>query len=477
MLFNSIEYAIFLPIVFLLHWKLPHKYRWVMLLFASYYFYMSWNAKYVFLIFFTTFVSYIAGLMIEKYPSYKKAVLSFTLISCLGILFVFKYFNFFFEIINTILKAFTLPVSEFTLKLLLPVGISFYTFQTLSYVIDVYRGNLKAEKHFGYSATFVSFFPQLVAGPIERPANLLPQLKRERHFDYNCATNGMKLMAWGFFKKMVVADNLAVLVDRVFNGLTYYEGFAFVLAAFFFSIEIYCDFSGYSDIAKGSAALLNIELMDNFKSPYFSTTIKEFWSRWHISLSSWFKDYVYIPLGGNRVSKIRHYLNILITFMISGLWHGANITFVIWGAINGLLQIIEDIFHIKKETNVYSLKWFSRVSLTFIVMMFVWVFFRAQNISDAIYVLTHMFHGINHPYNYIVSGLYSFDMTIRELFFYLALYLIPLFTVDLISVKYDLIYIINKKPAIIRYAIYYILAMVVFMFHYVGEVNFIYFQF
>ncbi len=284
-------------------------------------------------------------------------------------------------------------------------------------------------------------------------------------------------MAWGFFKKMVVADNLAVLVDRVFNGLTYYEGFAFVLAAFFFSIEIYCDFSGYSDIAKGSAALLNIELMDNFKSPYFSTTIKEFWSRWHISLSSWFKDYVYIPLGGNRVSKIRHYLNILITFMVSGLWHGANITFVIWGAINGLLQIIEDIFHIKKETNVYSLKWFIRVSLTFIVMMFVWVFFRAQNISDAIYVLTHMFHGINHPYNYIVSGLYSFDMTLRELFFYLALYLIPLFTVDLISVKYNLIYIINKKPAIIRYAIYYILAMVVFMFHYVGEVNFIYFQF
>lgn len=477
MLFNSIEYAIFLPIVFILYWKLPHKYRWAMLLFASYYFYMSWNAKYVFLIFFTTFVSYIAGLLIEKYPIYKKTVLSFTLVACLGVLFVFKYFNFFFEIINSILKVFALPVSDFTLKLLLPVGISFYTFQTLSYVIDVYRGNLKAEKHFGYYATFVSFFPQLVAGPIERPGNLLPQLKKERFFDYNRATNGMKLMAWGFFKKMVVADNLAVMVDRVYNGLTYYEGFAFVLAAFFFSIEIYCDFSGYSDIAKGSAGLLNIELMDNFKSPYFSTTIKEFWSKWHISLSSWFRDYVYIPLGGNRVSKIRHYLNIFITFMISGLWHGANITFVLWGAINGLLQIIEDIFHIRKETKIYSFKWFIRVSLTFIVMMFVWVFFRAQNVDDAIYVLTHMFSGISHPYSYIVSGLYSFDMTMGELFFYLGIYLIPLFAVDLISVKYDLIEIINRRPAVIRYTIYYILVMMVLMFHYVGEVNFIYFQF
>lgn len=474
MLFNSLNYAIFLPLVFIIYWLLPNKYRWILLLIASYYFYMSWNAKYVFLIFITTFTSYLCAILIEKKPEHKKLILTLTLLVCLGILFVFKYFNFFFESINYLLGN---KLHSVTLNLLLPVGISFYTFQTLSYCIDVYRGNIKAEKHFGYYATFVSFFPQLVAGPIERPDNLLPQLRKEKEFDYNKAVYGLKLMTVGFFKKIVVADNLAYYVDMVYNDLSYYQGFALVLAAFFFTIQIYCDFSGYSDIAKGSAKLLNIDLMDNFKTPYFSTTIKEFWSRWHISLSSWFKDYVYIPLGGNRCSKLRHYFNLLATFLVSGLWHGANITFVIWGGIHGLLQILEDIFHIKKNTKTYSFSWFIKVSLIFILMSITWVFFRASNLHDALYIFRHMFDGITNLRSYIVSGLYSFGVKAPYLLTMLAIYLIPLFIIDYINVKYDALTVLNNKPIAIRYLAYFVLLLMILLLHYVGEVNFIYFQF
>lgn len=474
MLFNSLSYAIFLPLVFIIYWLLPNKYRWILLLIASYYFYMSWNAKYVFLIFITTFTSYLCAILIEKNREHKKLILTITLIVCLGILFVFKYFNFFFESINYLLGN---KLHSISLNLLLPVGISFYTFQTLSYCIDVYRGNIKAEKHFGYYATFVSFFPQLVAGPIERPDNLLPQLRKEKEFDYNKAVYGLKLMTVGFFKKIVVADNLAYYVDMVYNDLSYYQGFALVLAAFFFTIQIYCDFSGYSDIAKGSAKLLNIDLMDNFKTPYFSTTIKEFWSRWHISLSSWFKDYVYIPLGGNRCSRLRHYFNLLATFLVSGLWHGANITFVIWGGIHGLLQILEDIFHIKKNTKTYSFSWFIRVILVFMLMSITWVFFRASNLHDALYIFRHMFDGITNLRSYIVSGLYSFGVKAPYLLTMLAIYLIPLFIIDYINVKYDALTILNNKPIAIRYLAYFVLLLMILLLHYVGEVNFIYFQF
>ena len=474
MLFNSLSYAIFLPLVFIIYWLLPNKYRWVLLLIASYYFYMSWNAKYVFLIFITTFTSYLCAILIEKNREHKKLILIITLLVCLGILFVFKYFNFFFESINYLLGN---KLHSISLNLLLPVGISFYTFQTLSYCIDVYRGNIKAEKHFGYYATFVSFFPQLVAGPIERPDNLLPQLRKEKEFDYNKAVYGLKLMTVGFFKKIVVADNLAYYVDMVYNDLSYYQGFALVLAAFFFTIQIYCDFSGYSDIAKGSAKLLNIDLMDNFKTPYFSTTIKEFWSRCHISLSSCFKDYVYIPLGGNRCSRLRHYFNLLATFLVSGLWHGANITFVIWGGIHGLLQILEDIFHIKKNTKTYSFSWFIRVILVFMLMSITWVFFRASNLHDALYIFRHMFDGITNLRSYIVSGLYSFGVKAPYLLTMLAIYLIPLFIIVDINVKHDALTILNNKPMAIRYLAYFVMLLMILLLHYVGEVNFIYFQF
>ncbi len=249
------------------------------------------------------------------------------------------------------------------------------------------------------------------------------------------------------------------------------------MAAAFFTIQIYCDFSGYSDIAKGSAKLLNIDLMDNFKTPYFSTTIKEFWSKWHISLSSWFKDYIYIPLGGNRCSKARHYFNLLVTFLVSGLWHGANITFVIWGGIHGLLQIFEDILHIKRNDNKYSFIWFIRVIFIFIIMSFTWIFFRAQNLNDAIYVFKNMFVGISRPYSYIVSGLYSFGIKPYYLLTMLALYLIPLFVVDFINVKQDCLLLINKYNKVTRYIIYFVVLLMILLLHYVGEVSFIYFQF
>lgn len=336
MLFNSWQFGIFLPIVFGLYWALPQKHRWALLFLASYWFYMSWNVKYVVLILFTTIISYFAAILLERFRSrnaIKKLILFLTLLACLGVLFVFKYFNFFSESLAFMAGKIGLQLHPMTLKLLLPVGISFYTFQTLSYVIDVYRGSVRAEKHFGIYATFISFFPQLVAGPIERTSNLLPQIKGEHVFDYDQAMYGARLMLWGFFKKLVIADNLALFADKVFNDVYSYTGFSLLLATFFFTIQIYCDFSGYSDIARGAAKLFGIELMENFKSPYFASSIHEFWSRWHISLSTWFRDYVYIPLGGNRVSKIRHNINLLITFLVSGLWHGANWTFVIWGAV------------------------------------------------------------------------------------------------------------------------------------------------
>ena len=328
MLFNSLAFAIFLPIVFFLYWALPSKYRSFFLLIVSYYFYMSWNVKYVVLILFTTVLSYGCARLLEKHPAHKKLFLWLTVAACMSVLFFFKYYNFFDLTIVRILQKCAIPVQAHTLTLLLPVGISFYTFQTLSYVIDVYRGEVEAERNFFTYAAFISFFPQLVAGPIERTSNLLPQIKGEHTFHREDAVYGLKLMAWGFFKKLVIADNLAVYVDLVFDTPQDYPGFAMLLAAFFFTIQIYCDFSGYSDIAIGTAKLFDIRLMQNFNSPYFAASVKEFWSRWHISLSTWFRDYVYIPLGGKKKHQL---LNMAVVWALTGLWHGASWNFVLWG--------------------------------------------------------------------------------------------------------------------------------------------------
>ena len=333
MTFISLEFVIFLIIVFTIYWKIKASYRWMLLFISSYYFYMCWNVEYVGLIFITTYISYICAIKVEKSQSVKekKRWLFLCLVICLGILFLFKYFNFCFLSISKILGAMSITLHPMTLNLLLPVGISFYTFQTVGYVLDVYRGTIPAERHFGIYATFISFFPQLVAGPIERTVNLLPQIKEDRVFDYSLAVVGLRQMLLGCFKKVVIADNLAIYVDMVYNNLPVYDGGALLFAAVFFSFQIYCDFSGYSDIAIGCAKLFGIKLMTNFDRPYLAMSVKEFWSRWHISLSTWFRDYLYIPLGGNRCGKLCHKINILITFLASGLWHGADWTFVFWG--------------------------------------------------------------------------------------------------------------------------------------------------
>lgn len=353
MLFNSLTFAIFLLIVFIVYWALPHKYRWLVLLIASYYFYACWSPKYVVLILISTIPTYIAAILLEREESLlrRKFILTATLLVCLGLLFFFKYFNFVSGSISELLILFSVRPQPVTLNILLPIGISFYTFQSLGYVIDVYRGKVHPEHHFGIYATFISFFPQLVSGPIGRADSLLPQIKSKKSFQYSEATYGLKLMAWGFFKKLAIADVVAQYVDTSYASLRTCSGFDLLIVVFFFTIQIYCDFSGYSDIVIGTAKLMGINLMTNFKSPYFSKSIKEFWSRWHISLSTWFRDYVYIPLGGNRCSKPKHYLNLMITFLASGLWHGANWTFVAWGGIHGLAQVMEASFVKKKENH------------------------------------------------------------------------------------------------------------------------------
>lgn len=480
MLFNSFEFAIFLPIVFAIYWLLPHRFRWSVILVSSYYFYMSWNIKYGFLILLTTLISYICALLLEcsKTKKQKKVFLTATLTIVLGILFIFKYFNFFSHNIYYFLKGFSLRVPKITLLFMLPVGISFYTFQSIGYIIDVYRGEIKAEKHFGKYAAFVSFFPQLVAGPIERTANLLPQLTKKRSFNYENASYGIKLMAWGLFKKIVIADTLAIYVDKVYNFLPKYTGFSLIAATVLFSIQIYCDFSGYSDIAVGTAKLFNINLIKNFSSPYFSSSIREFWSRWHISLSTWFKDYIYIPLGGNRCSKTKHCFNLLITFLISGLWHGANWTFIIWGGIHGFAQIIENNFCKKTRTDSKNTtRYFFRVLLVFIFCNIAWIFFRAANINDALYILSHAFDGITTPVSYIRNGLLNMDFDIFEIENVIVMICI-LFAFDYYNLKGDLIEKISSLNIVLRWFIYFVfifLTISLIPAEYGGQ--FIYFQF
>ena len=392
MLFNSIEFLIFLPIVVIFFFLLPHRFRWMLLLLASCYFYMVWKPEYILLILFSTLVNYIAGLLMEKQPvkEKRKIYLIISLLISLGLLFVFKYFNFFisqFGKVYTLISAKESPIGR--LNILLPMGISFYTFQTLSYSIDVYRGNRKAERHFGYFALYVTFFPQLVAGPIERSERLLPQLRAPHSFSYQNLMDGIIRISWGFFKKVIIADRVAVLVNSVYNNAYEYSKIYLVMATLGFAVQIYCDFSGYSDIAIGSAKIMGIDLMENFKVPYFSKSINEFWTRWHISLSTWFKDYLYIPLGGNRCDqRWKYYRNILIVFLVSGFWHGANWTFIIWGFLHGAVQIGE---RIQKGFNSrLKLPDILRMFLTFAFVCLAWIFFRANNIHDAIYIISHL---------------------------------------------------------------------------------------
>ncbi len=391
--FNSIQFLLFYPIVAILNFVVPRKYRWIPLLIASYYFYMTWNAKLFFLILFTTAVSYASGILIEKKPKQKTLWMVISIVASLSVLFFFKYYNF---VVGTIGDFFG---ADLTLQLVLPVGISFYTFQTLSYSIDVFRGNIKAERNFFYYALFVSFFPQLVAGPIERPDNLLPQLHAEHKFNSQDLYIGAKRMLAGFFKKIVVADTAAMYVNAVYNNPGETGGLAIIIATILFAVQIYCDFSGYTDIAIGCARIMGYRLMQNFDRPYSAENIRDFWARWHISLTSWFKDYLYIPLGGNRKGRTRQLVNLFIVFLVSGLWHGAEWTFILWGLLHGIYRTVGDLTY-KKREKLYSQLGINtasrpvrlfRTAITFILVCFAWIFFRANNTSDLLLILEKLF--------------------------------------------------------------------------------------
>ena len=415
MTFNSWEFMLFYPVVALLYFLLPKKMKWPMLLIASYYFYMCYQMELVVLILGTTLISWIASNIIERSdkPSVRKLWLTITLVSCFGVLFFFKYFNFLADSAVGLIALLGGEVSPIALNLILPVGISFYTFQTLSYVIDVYRGDIKTERNFFFYALFVSFFPQLVAGPIERPDNLIPQLKEPHTFTKDNFVKGSKHMLVGFFKKLCVADVISVYVNAVFNDVPSASAPGVIIAVVLFAVQIYCDFSGYTDIAIGAARIMGIRLMKNFDHPYTATTIKEFWSRWHISLSSWFRDYLYIPLGGNRRGKARQLLNLFIVFMVSGLWHGAAWTFVIWGAIHGVYQIIGNLT-IKKRNALLNKIGISQKSFgiclirrfnTFLLVCFGWLFFRANTVGDAFTLIKTLFVGWDLPLSSAISDM------------------------------------------------------------------------
>lgn len=389
MSFISPDYVIFFAVVVPLFFWLPHRWRWVLLLIASYYFYSYYNPWYLPLIFITTFANYAAAIGIDRTlsPPRRRVYLALAIIISLGLLFVFKYFNFASRSVSAVTGQ-----PPLLLDLVLPVGISFYTFQAMAYTIDVYRRRLNAETHPGIMATFIAFFPQLVAGPIERATNLLPQFHQQMTFVPARAVEGFRLILWGLFKKVVIADRLAIYANAVYNDVHSYTGLPLILATFFFAFQIYCDFSAYSDIAIGTARVMGFSLMQNFRQPYLARSVREFWARWHISLSTWFRDYLYIPLGGNRISLPRTLLNMFIVFLVSGLWHGAAWTFVVWGAMHGVFVVIEGLMQ-QRGWKLFPpdapYKRALQTIGTFMLVLTAWVFFRANSFDDALYVLAN----------------------------------------------------------------------------------------
>lgn len=473
MIYNSIPFAVFLPIIFILYWICPSKYRYLFLLAASFYFYMYMDPKYIFFLLGTVTVSYLLALALDSARDVfrKKLYLFIGILALIGVLALLKYSGFIIEI-----AGLPSPAIQF----MLPVGISFYTFQTLGYLIDIYRGKYPAERHFGYYCLFVSFFPQILSGPIGRGDVLLPQLKKERTFDIYQASYGMKLMAVGYFKKLVVAGLLAPTVDKIYDNPESYVGLVYIIATFMFALQIYCDFSGYTDIAIGCAKLFGMELSENFKTPYFSRSIKEFWSRWHISLSTWFRDYLYIPLGGNRVGKIRHCFNLMLTFLVSGLWHGAGINYILWGGIHGFYQIIETISGKNKKgregkrnplLNLFS------VFLTFMAVCLAWVFFRADSVNHAWRIISLSFHEIGNPYNYFRTAVICLDMSYAYMI-YLSIPVLLLTIYDYASLKRDVIAWISSRKPWVRYPVYIFLLLIILLFSEKGvSTEFYYFQF
>ena len=421
MLFNSLEFLIFFPLVVAIYFIIPKKIRYIWLLVTSYYFYMGWNAQYALLIATSTIITYLSGIMLWKFKKgwIRKLTVAVSFVSNLGILIFYKYFDFILDNINMVLANIGIELISNPFDVLLPVGISFYTFQALSYTVDVYRGEVEAEKNPFRYAVFVSFFPQLVAGPIERSKNLLNQVKnvdKIKLWNYERVANGLVQMVWGMFQKMVIADRVAIFVNSVYDNLHAVGTVETVVAAIAFSIQIYCDFAAYSTIAIGAARVMGFELMENFNTPYFANSIQDFWRRWHISLSTWFRDYLYIPLGGNRKGTVRKYINLMITFLVSGLWHGASWNYVVWGGLNGLYQVIggvtkplrkkiNQIFKVKED--VFSYK-FGQILFTFALTTLTWVFFRAETIEEAFYFFDRMTRW--NPWVIFNEGIFNFGL-------------------------------------------------------------------
>ena len=481
MLFNSLSFGVFLIIVFILYYLVPHKYRWCFLLIASYAFYMNLHISYGFLLLAATALTYVLALAFEKADTTKSKRLCLLggIVPLVLMLVFFKTADPIIDKLNTVIDAGRLNMQPVTVSILLPAGVSFYFFQSMGYLIDVYRGKIKAERHFGYYALFVSFFPQLLAGPIGRADSLLPQYKKKRPFVYENVTYGLKLMTWGYFKKLVIADVFASVINNVYDHAQSYVGLVFIVATIMFAIEIYCDFSGYSDIAIGCARLFGVDLMTNFKSPYFSFSIKEFWNRWHISLSTWFRDYVYIPLGGNRVPKWRHCLNLMVTFLISGFWHGSNLTYIVWGGLHGLLQIIETFIYPKtrKGMEIRRRKHFWQLPITFILLCFTWIFFRANSMQDAVWIISKLFWDASRPLNYIQTCINCLGVTsVAAIGMLLSVAILTAY--DYAALKSDVIAALSGRSAFVRWPVYVFFLLVIALFAPKGvATEFIYFQF
>ena len=472
MVFNSIEFAIFLPIVVLLFYLLPQKARWLMLLAASCVFYMWFVPKYILILLVTIIIDYSAGILMEKHenePKKKKTYLVISVVSTILVLFIFKYLGFINDNFVWLCQKLGLDVRT-SVNIILPIGLSFHTFQSMSYVIEVYRGHQKAERHFGYYSLYVMFFPQLVTGPIERPGNLLRQLHEKKDFRYENISNGMRLILFGLFIKMVVADHLGAYVDEVYANPAEYNSWSVMLAMAFYSFQIYCDFFGYSTIALGSAKLMGFDISDNFRTPYLAKNIAEFWHRWHISLSTWFRDYVYFPLGGSRVKFGRWAFNILVVFVLSGIWHGAAWTFLFWGFAHGLLHIVEKALKQRVPTLEPKSKWLSvsldmlRIAKTFVLVTLFWVMFRATdfaNMRDIFAAAVSNFGG-------------GQTLAIKpEVWLYLALFILS--DLLLFNTRFDAW--CEDKPMIVRWLIYALFIFMVIACSSVNSFPFIYFQF
>jgi alginate O-acetyltransferase complex protein AlgI len=485
MLFNSFTFLIFFPVVVTIYFVLPHRFRWGWLLAASCYFYMAFIPIYILILFFTIAVDYAAGILIENAEGARRRLfLTMSIVANVGVLAIFKYFNFLNANARAIAEVFHWPYGLPALNIILPIGLSFHTFQAMSYTIEVYRGRHNAERNPGIFALYVMFFPQLVAGPIERPQNLLHQFYERHEFDYDRVADGLRRMGWGLFMKMVIADRLADYVNPVYNSPYAYEGLTLIVATIFFALQIYCDFAGYSHIAIGAAEVMGFRLMRNFNRPYLSRSISEFWSRWHISLSTWFRDYLYIALGGNRVPRPRWYFNLFVTFLLSGLWHGANWTFVVWGALNGFYLISSVVTQnlrdrVAAATGLMThprLQAVWRVAATFALTCFAWIFFRAGSLHDAGHIISHMLVTPTR-YQLLPDALRAEGITKVEILFSVLL-IFGLIAFELVSTRVDVLRRFVTLPGWVRWPAYYILCMSIWLLGVSNEAKaFIYFQF